>query len=269
MQTNIVYLGDCLEVMREYIEPNSIALIYADPPYNLSGTSLSLPNNRTGGPYYKMNEDWDTWDAQEYWEFTQKWIALGREVLIPTGSLYVSCTYHNIGEVIIAGKQVGFKVNNIITWRKTNPMPNLTRRTFTHATEYIVWFVKGSKWKFNYEEVKLLNPHRSLSGGNKQMSDFWDYVEIPTVQGKERLYREDGRALHPTQKPESLLRIIITASSDPGDIVLDPFLGTGTTAVVAQKLGRLWIGIEKNPTYYQAALQRLAETVQQKVLEDV
>jgi site-specific DNA-methyltransferase (adenine-specific)/modification methylase len=136
-------------------------------------------------------------------------------------------------------------------------MPNLTRRTFTHATEYVVWFVKGGGWKFNYEALKLLNPNRTQAGTLRQMSDFLDFVELPIVQGQERLRREDGRALHPTQKPERLLEIVITASSDPGDIVLDPFVGTGTTAVVAQRLRRRWIGIEKNPVYYEAAGRRL------------
>ncbi len=269
MRTNIIYLGDCLEVMEAYVERDSIALIYADPPYNLSGRSLNLINNQTGGPFYKMNEEWDTWNDEEYWQFTQEWLRLAKQVLLQGGSLYVSCTYHNIGEVVMAGKQVGLRINNIITWRKTNPMPNLTRRTFTHATEYVVWFVKSSGWKFNYEAIKALNPHRSATGAHKQMSDFWDFVEFPSVQGAERLRRDDGRALHPTQKPESLLKIIITASSEPGDIVLDPFLGTGTTAVVAHKLGRQWIGIEKDPTYYEAALKRIESVQKQGVLADV
>ncbi len=151
--------------------------------------------------------------------------------------------------------------------QKEYPMPNLTRRTFTHATEYVVWFVKGAGWKFNYEVVKLLNPHRTRSGESRQMSDFFDFIEMPIVQGKERLRRADGRALHPTQKPERLLEIIITASSDPGDVVLDPFIGTGTTAVVAQRLGRRWIGIEKDPVYYEAALKRIQAGQQVLVME--
>ena len=257
MRTNILYLGDCIEIMEQCVDCESIALVYADPPYNLSGKSLSLVNNQTGGPFYKMNEDWDTWDEAEYLRFTEQWIASAVRVLSPNGSLYVSCTYHNIGEVILAGKRQGLKINNILTWRKVNPMPNLTRRTFTHATEYVVWFVKGQGWKFNYEALKSLNPNRTQSGAPRQMSDFLDFVELPIVQGRERLRREDGRALHPTQKPERLLEIIITASSDSGDIVLDPFVGTGTTAVVAQRLGRRWIGIEKNPVYYEAACKRL------------
>ena len=138
-------------------------------------------------------------------------------------------------------------------------MPNLTRRTFTHATEYVVWFVKGGGWKFNCEAIKLLNPNRTPSGTPRQMSDFLDFVELPIVQGKERLSREDGRAFHPTQKPERLLEIIITASSDPGDIVLDPFVGTGMTAVVAHRLGRQWIGIEKKSCLLRSGMQTVGK----------
>lgn len=253
--------------MEQSIEPESVALIYADPPYNLSGRDLVLLNNQTGGPFYKVNEEWDTWDEADYWQFTQQWLTAAKKTLLPNGSLYVSCSYHNIGEIVMVGKQIGLKINNIITWRKTNPMPNLTRRTFTHTTEYVVWFVNGTGWKFNYEAVKALNPHRTRSGEPRQMSDFLDFIEMPIVQGKERLRRADGRALHPTQKPERLLEIIITASSDPGDIVFDPFIGTGTTAVVAHRLGRQWIGIEKNPIYYEAALKRIQSGQPLLVLE--
>jgi site-specific DNA-methyltransferase (adenine-specific)/modification methylase len=267
MKVNTLYLGDCIEVMEQCIEAESVALIYADPPYNLSGKDLVLLNNRTGGPFYKMNEEWDRWQAEDYWQFTQRWLAAAVRTLEPNGSIYVSCTYHNIGEVIMAGKQIGLKINNIIIWKKTNPMPNLTRRTFTHATEYVIWFVKGAGWKFNYEAIKMLNPYRTRTGQPRQMTDFMDFIEMPLVQGKERLRRADGRALHPTQKPEALLEIIITASSDPGDIVLDPFIGSGTTAVVAQRLGRRWIGIENNPTYYEAALRRIQAAQQALIME--
>lgn len=267
MRTEILYLGDCIEIMEQCIELESVTLAYADPPYNLSGKELILLNNQTGGPFYKMNEEWDTWQDEDYWLFTQRWLASIKRVLLPNGSLYVSCAYHNIGEIVMAGKQAGFKINNIITWKKANPMPNLTRRTFTHATEYVVWFVKGAGWKFNYEAIKMLSPHRTRSGEPRQMSDFFDFIEMPIVQGKERLRRADGRALHPTQKPERLLEIIITASSDSGDIVLDPFIGTGTTAIVAHRLGRRWIGIEKNPIYYEAALKRIQAGQQALVME--
>ena len=257
MKVNHIYKGDCVEVMKEQIKENSIDLIYADPPYNLSGKSLNLINNKTGGPFYKMNEEWDTWHYDEYVEFTERWMKESWRVLKSNGSLYISCTYHNIGEIIVIGKKIGFKLNNVITWYKTNAMPNITKRTFTHSTEYVCWFVKGKKWKFNYEELKKLNPHKTKKGKSKQMRDFLDFIELPLVQGEERIMGENGRAVHPTQKPEKLLEIIITASSDVGDIVLDPFFGTGTTGVVAQRLKRKWIGIEINERYIKIAEERI------------
>ena len=251
------YKGDCVKVMQTYIQNNSVDLIYADPPYNLSGKSLNLVNNKTGGPFYKMNEEWDTWDYSEYVEFMEKWIKEALRVLKQNGSLYVSCTLHNIGEIIVIAKKIGLKLNNIITWYKTNAMPSITKRTFTHSTEYVCWFVKGKKWKFNYEELKKLNPHRTKDGKLKQMRDFLDFIEIPLVQGKERIKGINGRAIHPTQKPEELLEIIIIASSDIGDIVLDPFFGTGTTGVIAQRLKRKWVGIEVNDRYIKVAEKRI------------
>jgi site-specific DNA-methyltransferase (adenine-specific)/modification methylase len=136
-------------------------------------------------------------------------------------------------------------------------MPNITKRTYTHSTEFVCWFVKGKNWIFNYDEVKKFNPHKTKEGENKQMRDFLDFVKLPIVQGKERLRGENGRALHPTQKPEKLLELIIKASSNENDIVLDPFFGTGTTGVVAQRLNRNWIGIENNADYIKMAKKRL------------
>jgi len=230
---NYIYQGDCVEVLKKNIQNNSIDLIYADPPYNLSGKSLNLINNTTGGPFYKMNEDWDTWNYSDYVNFSKQWLLGCYEVLKETGSIYISCTYHNIGEIIFVAKSIGFKLNNIITWYKINSMPNITKRVFTHATEYVCWFVKGKNWKYNYEEFH------------------------PIVQGKERIKGTDGRASHPTQKPEKLLEIVIKASSDKGDLVLDPFMGSGTTAVVAKRLGRKWIGIEKEKKYINIAEARI------------
>jgi len=138
-------------------------------------------------------------------------------------------------------------------------MPSITKRVFTHATEYVCWFAKGKKWKFNYEKLKELNPHKTKEGNLKQMRDFLNFIELPIVQGKERLKNENGRAFHPTQKPEKLIEIIIIASSDEGDIVLDPFFGTGTTGVVAERLNRKWIGIEIEPKYAKRAKERIKE----------
>ena len=257
MKLNYIYKGDCVNVMKTYIRDDCIDLIYADPPYNLSGKSLNLVNNKTGGPFYKMNEKWDTWKYDEYVLFTKKWVKESWRILKKGGSLYISCTYHNIGEIIVIAREIGFKLNNILTWYKTNAMPSITKRTFTHSTEYVCWFVKGKKWKFNYEDLKKLNPHKTKNGKLKQMRDFLDFIEFPLVQGKERIKGENGRAIHPTQKPEKLLEIIIVASSDAGDIVLDPFFGTGTTGVVAKRLKRNWIGIEMNEKYIEIAGKRI------------
>ncbi|GIV04887.1 MAG: hypothetical protein KatS3mg016_0462 [Fimbriimonadales bacterium] len=270
MKHNTFYLGDCIEIMHTCIDAGTIDLIYADPPYNASGKELNLVNNKTGGPFYKINEEWDTWEPETYWEFTKAWIKQCKRVLKPHGSLYVSCTYHNLGEVLIIGKEAGLRVNNVLVWRKTNAMPSITRRTYKHTVEFVVWFVAGNGWTFNYEAVKQLNPYRTKDGNPSQMGDFVeidDVISMPVVQGKERLRRSEGRALHPTQKPEKLLRLIITASSNPGDIVLDPFAGSGTTLVVAQQMQRRWIGIEKNPIYYDAAVKRLHSLQPSMILE--
>jgi len=155
---------------------------------------------------------------------------------------------------MIVLKQLDFKINNIITWYKTNAMPNMTRRVFTHSTEFVIWAVKGKGWTFNYEKIREINPERQKDGSPKQMRDLW---ELPLVQGKERMSGEDGKALHPTQKPEEMLKRIILASSNKGDVVLDPFLGSGTTTFVAKKLGRNWIGIEKDKKYFKVAEDRM------------
>lgn len=257
MKTNIIYLGNCTEILRNKIEPNSINLIYADPPYNLSGKSLNLENNTTGGAFYKMNEKWDMFTYEEYINFTENWISGCKSTLSENGSLYVSCTHHNIAEIIFIAKKLGFKLNNIITWYKKNAMPNITKRTFTHSTEFVCWFVKGKKWIFNYKLIKEFNPNKTKDGKDKQLRDFLDFIELPIVQGKERIKGKNGRAIHPTQKPEKLLELIILASSNEGDTVLDPFFGTGTTGVVAQKLKRKWIGIEINSDYVILSENRL------------
>lgn len=254
MKTNIIYKGDCIKILNDEINPNSIDLVFADPPYNLSGNGLKWKGNKTGGDWYMVNEKWDKMTAPEYLKFSRKWIGGCFRVLKNNGSLYVSCTFHNIAEIIITLKQAGFKINNIITWHKTNAMPNMTRRVFTHSTEFVVWGVKGAKYTFNYEKLKQLNPEKQKDGQAKQMRDVW---KLPLVQGNERLKGKDGRALHPTQKPEEMLKRIIIASSNVGDIILDPFLGSGTTAIVAQNLKRSWIGIEKDEKFIKLAEKRL------------
>lgn len=257
MKLNHIYRGDCIEIMEKEIDKSSINLIYADPPYNLSGKPLNLVNNKTGGAFYKMNEDWDTWNYDDYVMFTEQWIKQCWDVLKSNGSLYISSTYHNLAEVMIEAKKIGFKLNNIITWYKTNAMPSITRRTFTHSTEYVCWFVKGVGWKYNYSALKKWNPEKTREGNPKQLRDFINFIELPIVQGNERIRGINGRASHPTQKPEKLIELIIIASSDKNDVVLDPFFGTGTTGFVAYRLGRKWIGIESNKTYLAIANKRI------------
>lgn len=254
MKKNIIHKGDCRKTLRQKIGKRSIDLIYADPPYNLSGNGLKWVGNKTGGDWYMVNEKWDKMPNHEYLKFIQGWIKGCRRVLKNNGSVYISCTYHNIAEIISVLKQLDFKINNVIVWQKTNAMPNMTRRVFTHSNEFIVWAVKGKGWIFNYNQLKKINPDKQQDGSLKQMRDIWT---IPLVQGKERIMIPNGKALHPTQKPEEMLRRVILASSEKGDLILDPFMGSGTTAVVAEELGREWIGIEKESKYIIAARKRI------------
>ena len=255
MKLNYIYIGDCIKVLKEKITGESVDLIFADPPYNLSGSGLKWQGNKTGGDWYMVNEEWDKMTKSQYTLFTRRWVDECHRVLKNSGSIYISCTYHNIADVMIVLKRVGFKINNVITWQKTNAMPNMTKRLFTHSSEFVVWAVKGRGWTFNYKETKKVNPERQKDGSLKQMRDVW---AMPLVQGKERLRAKNGRALHPTQKPEEMLRRIIVASSKKGDLILDPFLGSGTTAVIAKRLKRNWVGVEKSSKYIKAAKKRIA-----------
>jgi len=257
MEVNKIYLGDCVEIMKTKIDSQSVGLIFADPPYNLSGNGLQWKSNKKSGDWFMINEEWDKMTASEYLQFTKKWIGMSYKILKNNGSIYIACSYHNIAEVIMTLKQLQFEVKNILTWYKTNAMFNMTRRVFTHSTEFIVWAVKGKNWIFNYEEIKKINPDKRKDGKDKQMRDLWS---LPLVQGKERLKGDCNRALHPTQKPEEMLKRIIIASSNKGDIVLDPFLGTGTTAIVAKEFGRQFLGIEKEKKYFEASKKRLKLT---------
>ena len=253
-QTGEIRLGDCIAVMSEWTA-GCVDAIYADPPYNASRKTLNLTNNKTGGAFYKIKEKWDCFEDGAYRQFTDAWVAQAARLLKPSGSLFVACSMHNIAEAILAAKQAGLKHNNIVVWRKTNAMPSIAKRTFTYTTEYTCWFVKGSGWTFNYNELKKINPQKTKDDQPKQMPDF---LELPIVQGGERLRQDSGgRALHPAQKPEKLLEVLLTAATNPDDIVLDPFMGTGTTAVVAEKLGRKWAGIETDSDYAAAAEKRI------------
>ena len=248
-----IYYGDCISVMDE-LPRGQFAMMFADPPYNLSGKGLSLLGSKTGGDYHKMNEKWDEMPAGDYGKFTDAWVGKACGLLTGTGAAYVCCTFHNVATVIASLRRANMRINNVITWHKTNAMPSITKRTFTHSSEFLVYAVKGSGWVFNYAELKSINPDRQKNGDAKQMRDVWS---IPVAQGKERISRDDGRAAHPTQKPEELVKRAIVASSNPGDVVLDPFMGSGTTAVVADELGRSWVGIENHSEYRRRALDRI------------
>ncbi|MGI9440766.1 MAG: DNA-methyltransferase [Parvibaculales bacterium] len=254
MKINHIYHGDCIDVMQREIADNVIDMVYADPPYNASGKSLNLVGNKTGGSFYKINEAWDAFSPDEYWRMTDNWIGEVRRVMSAKASFYVSCSMHNISEILLAGKLHGLQLKNIITWYKPNAMPSISKRTFKHSTEYVCWFVAGSGWTFNYAETKKANLQRAKDGSLKQMPDM---LEIPIVQGRERVRQANGRAAHPTQKPQRLLEVLITASTNPQDLVLDPFMGSGTTAYVAQQMGRKWIGIEREATYLKMAQERM------------
>ncbi len=265
MQLNKLYHNDCLKILKDKstIEQNSIQLIFADPPYNLSRNGLISKNSKTGGDYFMVNEEWDKMSSKEYRRFTDDWIKLCKNVLKPNGSIFIACSYHNIGECIITLKENDFEVKNIITWQKTNAMPNLTRRVLTHSTEFIIWAVKGKGWVFNYEVLKELNPQKQKDGSKKQMRDVW---QIPLCQGKERLKRDNGKALHPTQKPEELLKRVVLGFSNEGDIVLDPFAGSGTTPYIAKKYNRNYIAIEKDKKYFEAMTKRLDYKIVNEVI---
>lgn len=260
LELNKIYKQDSL-VFLDRLSKNNISpdLIFTDPPYNLSGSNLDLKNNKTGGAFYKVNEDWDTMGEEEYFNFTYQWIKKSFDIQKDGASMYACCSYHNIGEVMMAIKQVGYSVKNIITWAKTNPMPSITKRIFTHSSEFIVYAVKNTKWTFNYEVLKDINPEKSKDGKSRQMRDVWN---LPQCQGKERIKDpKTHRAIHPTQKPEELVKRAILASSNENDLILDVFMGSGTTAVVAKKNKRNFIGCDLEGKYINVANQRLMEII--------
>ncbi len=242
-----ILVGDCIEKLAE-LPRASIDLVFADPPYNLQlANELYRPDNSRVDA---VDDDWDKFASfAAYDAFTRTWLAACRRVLKPDGSLWVIGSYHNIFRVGTALQDLGFWVLNDVIWRKTNPMPNFRGRRFTNAHETLIWASTAPKarYTFNYESMKALNDEL-------QMRSDWLF---PICSGAERLKQDCGRKTHPTQKPEALLHRIILASSEAGDVVLDPFLGSGTTAVVAKRLGRRFIGIEQDELYAKAAAARI------------
>ena len=248
MPADRVITGDCTAVMRG-LPAGSVDCIFADPPYNLqlAGDLLRPNNSRVDG----VEEDWDRFvDLSAYDDFTRGWLSAARNLLRPGGTLWVIGSYHNIFRVGAILQDLGYWILNDVVWRKTNPMPNFRGRRFTNAHETLIWAVRAAdeRYTFNYEAMKSLND-------DLQMRSDW---LLPICGGSERLKTADRRKAHPTQKPEALLHRVILASTGVGDTVLDPFFGTGTTGAVARRLGRRYIGIERDPTYAALAEDRLA-----------
>ncbi len=238
--------GDCVEAMRS-LPDACVDMIFADPPYNLQlGGDLNRPD---GSHVDAVTDDWDRFDSFAVYDaFTRDWLAEARRVLKPDGALWVIGSYHNIYRVGAIVQDLGFWILNDIVWRKSNPMPNFRGTRFTNAHETLIWASMGEKAKyhFNYRAMKTLNDEL-------QMRSDW---VIPICGGPERL-KKGGQKVHPTQKPEALLYRVMLATTDRGDVVLDPFFGTGTTGAVAKRLGREWIGCEREGTYREAAIERI------------
>ncbi len=238
--------GDCIEAMRS-LPTASVDMVFADPPYNLQlGGDLARPD---GSHVDAVTNDWDKFDSfAAYDAFTRAWLAEARRVLKPDGSLWVIGSYHNIFRVGAILQDMGFWILNDIVWRKANPMPNFKGTRFTNAHETLIWASTGEKAKytFNYRAMKTLNDEL-------QMRSDW---VLPICSGQERI-RKGGAKAHPTQKPEALLYRVMLATTHKGDVVLDPFFGTGTTGAVAKRLGREWIGCEKEEVYRDVAMERI------------
>ncbi len=250
---NQILCGNCIELMRG-IPDASVDAVFADPPYNLQLGSKTLyrPEDQTAAR--AVRDTWDSFESNEaYDEFTRAWMRECKRVLKPNGSMWTIGSYHNIFRVGAILQDMGFWVLNDIVWVKTNPMPNFRGTRFTNAHETLIWATptKTGKYTFNYETMKRLN-------GGKQMRSDWG---LNICLGEERLKGSDGKSLHNTQKPLDLLRRVILASTKPGDIILDPFMGSGTTAAAAREMGRQFIGIEQNAAYVAAAHERLRNIV--------
>ena len=247
---DMILQGDCLAQLRT-LPDNSVDVVFADPPYNLQlKGDLHRPD---ASKVDAVDDEWDKFDNfAAYDAFTRAWLGEAQRVLKPTGTLWVIGSYHNIFRVGTALQDLGYWILNDIIWRKANPMPNFRGRRFTNAHETMVWASKNqdSKYTFNYEAMKALND-------DLQMRSDW---LLPICNGGERLKNDDGKKAHPTQKPEALLHRVVLASSRVGDVILDPFFGSGTTGAVAKQLGRDFIGIERDPDYIELAKKRIAKT---------
>jgi modification methylase len=246
---NTIIKGDCVAAL-ERLPDKSVDVIFADPPYNLQlGGALHRPDQSLVDA---CDDEWDQFASFEAYDaFTRAWLLACRRVLKPNGTIWVIGSYHNIFRVGSALQDLQFWILNDVVWRKTNPMPNFKGRRFQNAHETMIWASRDPKAKgytFNYEAMKAAND-------DVQMRSDWLF---PICSGGERLKGADGKKVHPTQKPEPLIARVLMASSKPGDVVLDPFFGSGTTGAVAKRLGRNFVGIEREQDYIDAATARIA-----------
>ncbi len=246
---NEILAGDSIEMMNS-LPAGSVDLIFADPPYNLQlkGDLHRSDNSKVDA----VDDHWDQFDSfKVYDRFTRDWLAAARRLLKPNGAIWVIGSYHNVFRMGAELQNQGFWILNDVVWRKSNPMPNFRGKRLTNAHETLIWASKSedSKYTFNYEALKALNE-------GIQMRSDW---VLPICTGHERLKDENGDKAHPTQKPESLLHRVILGTTNPGDVVLDPFFGTGTTGAVAKMLGREFIGIEREESYRKVAEKRLSK----------
>jgi DNA modification methylase len=250
--------GDCIEWLNALPE-KSVDLVFADPPYRLQlQQELWRPNQTRVEP---VNEAWDHFESTaDYDAFSRKWLQACRRVLKDSGTLWVIGTYHNIYRLGAILQDLDYWILNDVVWIKSNPMPNFRGVRFTNAQETLIWAqkIRGARYTFNHQAMKAIN-------GGLQMRSDW---RLPLCSGKERL-KVNGAKAHSTQKPEALLYRVILSSSDPGDVVLDPFFGTGTTGVVARRLQRHWIGIEREPAYAALARERIAAVQPGEYREDI
>ncbi|APX89760.1 modification methylase [Brevirhabdus pacifica] len=244
---NQILDGDCIDLMNG-LPAESVDLIFADPPYNLQlKGDLHRPDNSRVDA---VDDHWDQFASfQVYDDFSREWLKAARRLLKPNGAIWVIGSYHNVFRLGAALQDAGFWILNDVVWRKSNPMPNFRGKRLTNAHETLIWAAKSedSKYTFNYEALKALNE-------GIQMRSDW---VLPICTGHERLKDDNGDKAHPTQKPESLLHRILIGTTNAGDVVLDPFFGTGTTGAVAKKLGREYIGIEREAAYREVAEKRL------------
>ena len=244
---NSILAGDCIEIMNS-LPANSVDLIFADPPYNLQlRGDLHRPDN---SKVDAVDDHWDQFSSfAAYDQFTRDWLAAARRLLKPNGAIWVIGSYHNVFRMGAELQNQGFWILNDVVWRKSNPMPNFRGKRLTNAHETLIWASKeeASKYTFNYEALKALNE-------GVQMRSDW---VLPICTGHERLKDDAGDKAHPTQKPEPLLHRVLLGTTNPGDVILDPFFGTGTTGAVAKMLGREFIGIEREEAYRLVAKKRI------------